>query len=181
MIAMKAIQTSAILLVLAGCMHARGRSYTDEDVPDGGLLGRDSVDLATLTPDQMAALVVRQAKDSLRLENVEFLRRAATIDDAYFVTPDDIAAMQPRTIAEIFKHIPGMIDNSNPSGSQQGCFLNYVNGIVRRARLPTELDTFIQARDVMAAEVYPPGQLPPAPFARSGSASCTTVALWTRS
>jgi len=186
MFAMKAIKTSAIVLVLAGCMHARGRSYTDEDVPEGGLLGRDSVDLATLTPEQIAALVTRQAKDSLRLERVGFPRRAATIQDAYFVTPDDIAAIQPRTIAEIFKHVPVLIENPNPMGRRprggQGCFLNYVNGIPRRERALSELDTFLHARDVMAAEVYPPGQLPPAPFDRSSNgSSCTTVALWTRS
>jgi hypothetical protein len=186
MSAMRAIQSGAILLFLAACVHAHAHSYTGEDVPEGGLLGRDSVDLANLTPDQLAALVARQSKDSLRLENVGFPRRAATIQDAYFLAPDDIAAMQPRSLADIFKHVPVPIENPNPTGRRvrgnQSCFFNYVNGIVRRERVITDLETFIHARDVMAVEVYPPGQLPPAPFDRSSYGSnCTTVALWTRS
>ena len=181
---MKTIQIGVMVLALAACVRTRSTVDQDVDVPTQ-LLGRSDVDIAQLTPEQMAAMLAQAAKDSIRLENTGFLQRAATIQDAYFVFPEEIAAMQPRTIADIFRHVPVLIEAPNPVGSRlrgsQGCFINYVNGIVRRAKLPTELDTFIQARDVVAAEVYPPGQLPPSPFDRSSNgASCTTVALWTR-
>jgi hypothetical protein len=46
---------------------------------------------------------------------------------------------------------------------------------------PGDLDTYIPVNDVVAAEVYPPGQLPPSPFNRSGNRlNCTTRAIWTR-
>jgi hypothetical protein len=179
----KAIEAGLMMLALAACVRSRSIVDEDVDVPPS-LLGRSDVDIALLTPEQRAAMLAQVAKDSARLENTGFLHRAATIEDAYFVTPEEIAAMQPRTIADIFRHVPVPIDAPNSAASRrgsQGCFINYVNGIVRRARVPSELDTFIQARDVVAAEVYPPGQLPPSPFNRSSNASsCTTVALWTR-
>jgi hypothetical protein len=179
----KTIRACAMLLALVACVRTRSIVDQDVEVPTQ-LLGRSDVDIAQLTPEQMAAILAQVAKDSVRLEKTGFLHRAATIDDAYFVTPEEIAAMQPRTIADIFRHVPVLIEAPNPVSSRrgnQGCFINYINGIVRRARVPSELDTFIHPRDVVAAEVYPPGQLPPAPFNRSSNASsCTTVALWTR-
>jgi len=52
---------------------------------------------------------------------------------------------------------------------------------VRRVQGPSELDNLIPVRQVLAAEVYPPGELPPTPFAGPNRANCTTVGIWTRS
>src|SRR5213593_4510328 len=166
----KAIQSCALLLALAACV--RTRSILDDDTPDTSTLtARDDVDLAQLTPEERAALLAQQARDSARLEAVGFSKREATITDAYFIEPDEIAAIEPKAISDIFRHIPVLIERPGPPGTQlrggQGCFLTYVNGSALRARVPNELDTFIRARDVLAAEVYPPGQSPPEPFARA--------------
>jgi len=179
----KVIRSCAALLALAACV--RTRSILDNDMPDdsGTVEGRNQVDLALLTPEERAALIAQQARDSALLEAIGFTRRESTIADAYFIEPDEIAAIQPKTIADIFRHVPVLIERPGPPGShlRQGCFLTYVNGSVLRARVPNELDTFIQARDVLAAEVYPPGQSPPSPFTVGSSRTdCTTVALWTR-
>jgi hypothetical protein len=181
----KAIQSCAALLALAACAHSR--SILDQDTPDTGTLTeRSQLDLAQLTPEQRDSLVVRQARDSAQLENIGFLKRESTFTDAYFIEPDEIAAIQPKVIADIFRHVPVLTERPGPPGTRlrsgQACFLTYVNGSMLRARLPNELDTFIRARDVLAAEVYPPGESPPQPFARPSTRSeCTTVALWTRS
>jgi len=64
----------------------------------------------------------------------------------------------------------------------QGCLLTYVDGLRWRTMFPGDLDTYVPINDVVAAEVYPPGQTPPGPFAGSITPlSCTTLAIWTRS
>jgi hypothetical protein len=63
-----------------------------------------------------------------------------------------------------------------------GCLNTYVDGLRWRTMFPGDLDTYIPVNDVVAAEVYPPGTVPPAPFARGSSrVNCTTLAIWTRS
>jgi len=182
----RALQSGAMLLALTACFQTSSHFDTDAFVPDeGALTARDNVDLALLTPDQMAARVARQVQDSAALVTTGFARRQATVHGGYFISPTKLAQMGPRTISDIFRQVPVLVESPIPIGSvmggSQGCFITYVNGL-RRSRVPSELDGFIPAHDVVAAEVYPPGQLPPAPFTRASSqANCTTVALWTRS
>jgi len=184
---MKAVLPCAALLALASCVRTRSILDNDAGAPDsaGPITQRSDIDLAELTPDQRAALVARQARDSVMLDAVGFLRREASLTGGYFVDPDEIAAIEPRTMTDIFKHVPVLIERPDAPGirvrGDQACFITYVNGIVRQARLLSDLETFFPVRTVLAAEVYPPGDLPPAPFSRPSSrASCTTVALWTR-
>ena len=173
-------------LTLAACVHTGPLLDTNLAVSSEVASKRaDTIDVAGPAIGQVAASDSREAHDSARLENSGFLHRASTIRGAYFVTPEKIAAMQPRRIADLFRHIPVMLEQPNPSGRQllspQGCFVTYVNGLPRRTGSPSTLDTFIQVREVVAAEVYPPGQLAPAPFTRSNAGSgCTTVGIWTR-
>jgi len=181
----KAIQSCAALLALVACVHSR--SILDQDTPDtGALTERSQIDLAQLTPEQRDSIVAQRASDSAQLEHIGFLKRESTFADAYFIEPDEIASIQPKVIADIFRHVPLLIERPGPPATRlrgaQGCFLTYVNGSMLRARLPNELDTFVRARDILAAEVYPPGESPPQPFARPSTRSeCTTVGLWTRS
>src|SRR5437868_6724495 len=182
----RAVQSGAMLLALAACFHTSSHFDTDAFVPDAGAFTpRDNVDLALLTSNQMAALVERRAQDSTALEATGFLRRQATVHGGYFISPEKLAEMSPRTISDIFRRVPVLIESPLPIGSliggSQSCFITYVNGL-HRSRIPSDLDAYIPAHDVVAAEVYPPGQLPPAPFTRASSrANCTTIALWTRS
>jgi hypothetical protein len=182
----RVVQSCVILLALAACV--RNRSIFDENTefPADSVIARSDVDLAQLSPEERAAILARQARDSARLDATGFLAREASQVDAYFVTPEEIDEIQPKTISDIFRHVPVLIEKPGPPGSRlrggQGCFITYVNGLVRRAQAPSDLDTFLPVREVLAAEVYPPGQLPPAPFARPSSrANCTTVGIWTRS
>ncbi|HEY1952752.1 MAG TPA: carboxypeptidase-like regulatory domain-containing protein [Gemmatimonadaceae bacterium] len=162
--------------------HTAGKFSTKRSDSD-----RNRVDVELLTPDQVVLLSTRQARDSAALEKNGFLEREASIRYGYFVTPDDIDQIQPRTISDIFKHVPfSVIETSGPSSgmleSARTCYTTYVNGVMRHVAAPSDLDTYLRASDVMAAEVYPPGQPPRAAFARAASRpGCTTVAVWTRS
>jgi hypothetical protein len=181
----RVVQSCVILLAVIACV--RNRSIFDENTefPADSVIARSDVDLAELSPEERAAILARQARDSARLDAAGFLEREATQIDAYFVTPEEIEEIKPKTISDIFRHVPVLIEKPGPPGTRlrggQGCFITYVNGLVRR-QAPSDLDTFLPVREVLAAEVYPPGQLPPAPFARASSrANCTTVGIWTRS
>ena len=162
--------------------HAAGKFSTKPSDSD-----RNTIDIELLRPAEIALLDARQTRDSVALEKNGFLEREASVRDGYFIRPDDIDRIQPKTISDIFRHVPfSVIETSGPSSgmlhSARTCYVTYVNGLVRRVTAPSDLDTFIRARDVMAAEVYPPGQPPRAAFARSAARSgCTTVAVWTRS
>jgi hypothetical protein len=168
----RAIQSGATLLALAGCVHT-STLFEGDALPDHG--GR-AASLSDRVTDG----------DSARFERTGFFQRESSVRGAYFVTPSKIAEMAPRTISDIFRHVPVLLENPTSIerglGGAQHCFITYVNGLVRPSVVVSDLGTFIPARDVVAAEVYPPGQLPPAPFARASSReNCTTVALWTRS
>ncbi|HKN59353.1 MAG TPA: hypothetical protein VJV97_10910 [Gemmatimonadaceae bacterium] len=181
--AIKTVHWCAALLAFAACVHSR--SIFDGDTDDGPLVERSQIDLAQLTPDQRAALVAQQARDSALLETSGFLRRESAVPDAYFIRPEDITQMNPRTVSDIFRHVPGLAEtltSGTTLAKGQGCFITFVNGLLRQSRVLSDLDANLRARDVFALEVYPPGPLPPAPFNRASSrADCTTVALWTRS
>jgi hypothetical protein len=184
MITTKAVWAIAISLMLAACAHTS--SIFDSDTPPevSEIKPRDSVDLAALTPEQLAAFSAGRERDSALLERSGFIYREATVHGAYFIDPEEIAEMNAGSIADIFRHVPVMLEPANPTGRSlrsQGCFLTYVNGLPRRASNPASLDTFIKVREVVAAEVYPPGQPAPAPFtSTSAPANCTTIGIWTR-
>ena len=181
---MRALQLGAMLLVLVACVRHSSRIDTDASAPDPvSLKPHDTVDLALLTPDQRAALVTRRSRDSIALDETGFNRREAMIQDAYFIPNDMIEEMNARNVSDILGHVPGLGASLTPGTTRQigGCYNTFVNGLPR-AKAPGDLDADIPARDVIGLEVYPPGQLLPSPFSRSGTRpNCTTVALWTRS
>jgi hypothetical protein len=147
---------------------------------------RNHVNVTLLTPTELATNTAQSARDSAALDKVGFFRRESADRGAYFITPDQIAEMKPSTTSDIFRSVPILTQTSGRTGpvlrGAQGCLLTYVDGLPWRSMFPGDLDTYIPARDVLAAEVYPPGQLPPTPFVRGiPRASCTTLGIWTRS
>ncbi len=148
--------------------------------------GASTIDVAMLTPDEVVSADAQVARDSARLENVGFNAREDVGRGAYFLDAADIAAIHPRKLSDIFRHVPVLLENpfatrSAFAASQLNCVLTYVDGLPRRGKTLSALETFMRASDVIGAEVYPPGQLPPPPFVASSSQeNCTTLALWTR-
>jgi carboxypeptidase family protein len=147
---------------------------------------RNHVDVKLLTPSEVATTTAQSARDSAALDKVGFFRRESAGRGAYFITPDQIAEMKASTTSDIFRQVPILTQASGRTGpvlrGAQGCLLTYVDGLPWRSMFPGDLDTYVPARDVLAAEVYPPGQLPPSPFVRGvPRSSCTTLGIWTRS
>ena len=147
---------------------------------------RNHVDVKLLTPNEVATVAAQWARDSAGLDKVGFFRRESTNRGAYFITPDQIAEMKPVTTSDIFRRVPVVVPTTGRTGpvlrGVQGCLITYVDGLPWRSMCPGDLDTYVPARDVVAAEVYPPGQTPPPPFVRGVPRSnCTTLAIWTRS
>ena len=168
-----ATQLSALSAALVACVQT------------SNLVGSPS-----LVPDPIRSVSAQDLThaDALawsRLDQVGFNVRQAAARSAYFVDADQIASMHPRTIADIFRHVPVLLENPFSYRSRmrapRQCFATYVDGLIRRGGGPSSLDTFTRVKDVIGAEVYPPGQNPPPPFARSTTEEgCTTVAIWTR-
>src|ERR1700681_1571939 len=147
---------------------------------------RNQVDVKLLTPSEVATSAAQWARDSAGLDKDGFFRREVAGRGAYFITPDQIAEMKPSTTSDIFRSVPILTQTIGRTGpvlrGAQGCLLTYVDGLPWRSMFPGDLDTYVPVRDVVAAEVYPPGQAPPTPFVRGvPRSSCTTLGIWTRS
>jgi Carboxypeptidase regulatory-like domain len=147
---------------------------------------RNHVNVKLLTPNEVATVATQWARDSAGLDKLGFFRRESQVRGAYFITPDQIAEMKPATTSDIFRRVPVLVQTIGRSGpvlrGVQGCLITYVDGLPWRSMFPGDLDAYVPARDVVAAEVYPPGQTPPPPFLRGVPRSnCTTLAIWTRS
>lgn len=147
---------------------------------------RNHVDVKLLTTSQAAVLADQQARDSAALAQRGFFQRESSIRGAYFLTPEDIAAAKAITVSDLLSRTPYLIQVPGRTGpvlrGAQGCLLTFVDGLSWRPMFPGDLNTYVPVNDVLAAEVYPPGQLAPPPFARGPTRlSCTTLAIWTRS
>jgi hypothetical protein len=147
---------------------------------------RNQVNVTLLTSDEAATVAALRAQDSAGLDKVGFFRRQSSVRGAYFITPDQIASLKPVRVSDIFRGVPVLTEGVGRSGpvlrGVQGCLILYVDGLRWRSMFPGDLDTYVSVRDVVAAEVYGPGQTPPVPLARGVPRfNCTTAAIWTRS
>jgi len=147
---------------------------------------RNHVNVKLLTPSEVATGQALWARDSVGLARVGFFRRESTVHGGYFIVPDQNASPKPARLSDIFRGVPVVTEGVGRTGpvlrGVSGCLLTYVDGLPWRSMFPGDLDTYVSARDVVAAEAYAPGQLAPAPFLRGGQRpNCTTIAIWTRS
>jgi len=147
---------------------------------------RNHVDVTLLTPDEAATGAAQSASDSVGLDKAGFFKRMSTVRGGYFITPDQIDRQKPVRLSDTFRGVPVLVESVGRTGpvlrGVQGCLITYVDGLPWRSMFPGDLDNYVSARDLVAAEVYGPGQITPAPFLRgSVRPSCTTLAIWTRS
>jgi len=147
---------------------------------------RNRVNVTLLTPGEAASAAAQWAHDSTGLAKVGFFQRESRNRGAYFITPDQIAQKKPVRLSDIFRGVPVLTEGIGRTGpvlrGAQGCLITYVDGLLWRSMFQGDLDTFVPVREVVAAEVYGPGQTPPPPLVRGiPRLSCTTLAIWTRS
>lgn len=147
---------------------------------------RNHVNVKLLTPGEVATVEALWARDSAGLTKVGFFRRESSVRGAYFIVPGQNDSPKPVRVSDIFRGVPVVTQGIGRTGTVlrgvNGCLRTYVDGLPWRSMFPGDLDTYVSARDVVAAEAYGPGQLTPAPFLRGGvRQNCTTIAIWTRS
>jgi hypothetical protein len=147
---------------------------------------RNHIDVTLPTASEAVAVANQRVRDLSGLEKVGFVQRQQTVKNAYFISPDDIAQINPTRVSDLFRNVPVVTQSAGRYGpvlrGAQGCLITYVDGLPWRSMFPGDLDSDIPVRDVVAAEVYPPGQTPPAVFLRgSPRRNCTTIGIWTRS
>jgi hypothetical protein len=171
----RAIQSSALSLALVACVQTSSTMESPSLMP---------APINSFLADGPATTAA--GLDQARLADVGFNVRHSTVHGGYFVDADQIAAMHPHTIADVFRHVPVLLESPFSYRNRlligpTPCFVTYVDGLIRRGKGPSNLDTFMRVQDVIGAEVYPSGEQPPPPFAGSSAdGSCTTVAIWTR-
>lgn len=147
---------------------------------------RNHVNITLLTEAEAGAVAAQRATDSAGLARRGFFQRQSSMRGAYFITPDDIAGTRAARVSDLFRGVPVLVQTSGRYGQVlrgvQGCLITYVDGLRWRTVFPGDLDASVPVGDVVGAEVYPPGRLPPVPFTRgTSSLNCTALAIWTRS
>jgi hypothetical protein len=147
---------------------------------------RNHVDVTLLTTDEAATGAAQSSRDSVGLDKVGFFKRMSTVRGGYFITPDQIDRQKPVRLSDTFRGVPVLVETVGRTGpvlrGVQGCLVTYVDGLPWRSMFPGDLDNYVSTRDLVAAEVYGPGQITPAPFLRGSlRPNCTTLAIWTRS
>ncbi|HCT57700.1 MAG TPA: hypothetical protein DGD08_10915 [Gemmatimonas aurantiaca] len=119
-----------------------------------------------------------------------------------YITANDIAVKTAMMTSEIFRNIPGIyleypqsadIDGERPASSMNSpepvvlmrsnagtrCFPTIVyNGTLMQHLSTPDLNSFLNPKNILAIEVYRPGQAPP--NFQIGLSGCGSIVLWTR-
>jgi hypothetical protein len=125
------------------------------------------------------------ARRSAALDKIGFGERSRS-GFGYYIGPDRIAKMHPIQVTDIFRAVPGLRLSYGPLGptvassrsGTGGCVQYFLDDMPFTEMTPGDISTFVNGGEIVAAEVYQPGETP-ARFMRSGG-SCVTIVLWTR-
>jgi len=140
--------------------------------------------VATLAP------VIVDARGASSLDRTGFSQRKRT-GNGYYLGPEQLATMHPTFLTDIFRRVPGLsvtssqggdvVSSSRGSSSLTGgdCLQYYIDDMPWQSMEPGDINTFVNANEVVAVEVYQASDTP-AQYAR-GMSGCTTIILWTRS
>jgi hypothetical protein len=156
-----------------------------------------TVDLTSATP---AKVTVRLERAAQRLDTVVVSARAEALSKVgfeerkkrgmgRFLTPDDVARMQPVQATDVLRTLPGLrvvpagngrnTVQSSRDASSGGCVAYWVDGSPFREMEAGDFDASFPASQITAVEVYQPTSVP-AQFSSAGQSSCTTVVVWTQ-
>lgn len=154
------------------------------------------VDLSSREPKRVTVALPRHvtimdpvlvnARRTASLDRIGFSRRQKS-GAGYYMGPEQIARMNPIQLTDLFRQVPGLRVSYSPEGdvisSSRGaggssCVVFYLDDMRWQSVMPGDINTFVSAREVVAAEVYQ-GTNVPAQYS-SGMGNCVTIVLWTR-
>jgi carboxypeptidase-like protein/carboxypeptidase family protein len=136
--------------------------------------------VATIAP------VVVNAKAAAGLDKVGFTQREKS-GMGYYIGPEKLKNMHPQYLSDILRQVPSLRVSSTPEGdvitSSRGvgggsCVEFWVDDMPWQSATPGDVNQFVNANEVVAAEVYQATETP-AQYTR-GMSGCTTVVVWTR-
>jgi hypothetical protein len=136
--------------------------------------------VATIAP------VVVNAKAAAGLDKVGFTQREKS-GMGYYIGPDKLRNMHPQYLSDILRQVPSLRVSSTPDGdvitSSRGvgggsCVQFWVDDMPWQSATPGDVNQFVNANEVVAAEVYQANNTP-AQYTQ-GMSGCTTVVVWTR-
>jgi hypothetical protein len=137
--------------------------------------------------------VVVTARVNVGLDRVGFNERKRRSGSGYFLGPDKIRDMHPTYLSDILRHLPGLrftysggntsriTSRRGQSGfSDRSCVAYFVDDMPWSAALASasDINSFVNGNEVVAVELYQPGQAPPR-YMR-GMGTCITIVIWTR-
>lgn len=134
----------------------------------------------------MIAPVVVNARSVASLDRVGFSQRKNT-GQGFYLGPDQLKNVHPQYLTDILRGVPGLRVSSSQGGdvvsSSRGvgggdCVQYFVDDMPWQSAEPGDINSFVNANEVVAVEVYQ-GSNTPAQYSR-GMGSCTTIVLWTR-
>jgi carboxypeptidase family protein/TonB-dependent receptor-like protein len=136
--------------------------------------------VATIAP------VIVNAKSAAGLDKVGFSQRQKS-GMGFYLGPERIKEMHPQYLTDILRVVPSLRVSSTPTGdvvtSSRGiggsCVQYYVDDSPWQSATPGDINQFVNANEVVAAEVYQASDTP-AQYTMGGMGGCTTIVLWTR-
>ena len=125
------------------------------------------------------------ARRGAALDKVGFGQRSKS-GLGYFIGPDRIDRMHPFHVTDVLRMVPGLRVIYTPTGEavtstrdiRGGCVTYYVDDMLFTELQPGDVNNFVNGHEIVAAEVYQSGLVPPQ-YMRAGG-SCTTILLWTK-
>ena len=129
--------------------------------------------------------VVVNARRAASLDRVGFSQRQKT-GMGFYLGPEQLKNTHPTILTDLLRMVPGLRVTSTPDGdvvsSSRGvgggadCVQYVVDDLPWQSAEPGDINTFVNASEVVAVEVYQ-GSNVPAQYSRG---NCTTIVLWTK-
>lgn len=147
----------------------------------------------TITLPKFVAMmdpVLVTARRNAALDRVGFNQRRRS-GFGHYLGPDQLRNINAFRLTDIFRRVPGLrvsyggamneeVVTSSRGGSLTGgdCVQYYIDDMPWMSAWPGDVNSFVNANEVVAVEVYQGPSAPPQ-YTR-GMSACTTIVLWTR-
>jgi hypothetical protein len=134
--------------------------------------------------------VLVTARLSASLDKVGFAERRKSSGNGYFLGPDQLREMRPAYLTDILRRLPSIRVTGTAKGDRvvssrgvnsplaRSCIQYFLDEMPWQSASPGDINNFVTGREIVAVELYQPGQAPPQ-YSMAGS-NCVTILLWTR-